>query len=95
MIPDVVLHQFSHQTIDGSPGRGQSLQHFRALFVIIQGPEYGFELADDFFGAIYQVYFFGGGMGHRARLPYGGIVHSGPVVCNISGDSNRTRENLP
>src|SRR5258708_7596857 len=64
VVADVVLHQFSHQTIDGSAGSGQALQHFRALFVIVQSPVYSFELADDFFGAVYQVEFFGGGVGH-------------------------------
>jgi hypothetical protein len=53
MIADVILLQFSHQTIDGSTGGGQALQHFRTLLVIIQGPEYSFELADDFLGAVY------------------------------------------
>ena len=54
----MILHQFSHQAIDGSAGSGEALQHFRALFVIIQGPENSFELADDFFGAVYEIYFF-------------------------------------
>jgi hypothetical protein len=53
MVADMILHQFSHQAIDGSAGSGQALQHFRALFVIIQGPVYSFELANDFLGAVY------------------------------------------
>jgi hypothetical protein len=69
VIADVIFHQLSHQTIDGAPGRGQALQHFRALFVLVQGSQHGFELANDFFCAVYQVYFFCGGVRHQARLP--------------------------
>ena len=64
MVADVVFHQLSHQAVDGPAGGGQALQHFRALFVIIQGPENSLELADDFFGAVYQINFFRGGVGH-------------------------------
>ena len=71
MIADVVLHQFSHQTIDGSPGGGQTLQHLRALLVIVQGSVYGFELADNLFRAVYQVDFFRGGVRHRQAYPKG------------------------
>jgi hypothetical protein len=60
VVADVILHQFSHEAIDGSAGSGEALQHFRALFVIIQGPMNGFELADDFFGAVNQIDFFCG-----------------------------------
>ncbi len=64
MVADVVFHQFSHQTVDGPASGGQALQHFRALLVIIQSPENSLELADDFFGAVYQINFFRGAMGH-------------------------------
>jgi hypothetical protein len=58
MVADVILHQFSHEAIDGSAGSSEALQHLRALFVIIQGPVYRFELADDFLCAVNQIYFF-------------------------------------
>jgi hypothetical protein len=72
MVTDVIFHQFSHQTVDGSAGGGEALQHFRALFVIIQGSEDGFELADDLFCAVYQINFFCGGMGHPGTPPQTG-----------------------
>jgi hypothetical protein len=58
VVADVIFHQFSHQTIDGSAGSRQALQHFRALFVIVQGSEYSLELANDFLCAVYQIDFF-------------------------------------
>lgn len=58
MVADVIFHQFSHQTVDRSTGSGKALQHFRALFVVIQGSEHAFELANDFFGAVHQIDFF-------------------------------------
>jgi len=66
MVADVVLHQLSHQTIDGSSGSGQALQHFRALFVLIQGPVHSFELADDLLGSVDEIGFSCGCMGHPA-----------------------------
>jgi len=64
MVADVILHQFGHQTIDSAAGGGEALQHFRALFVLIESAKHRFELADDFFGAVYQVRFLFGGVRH-------------------------------
>jgi hypothetical protein len=53
MVADVILHQFSHEAIDGSAGSGEALQHFRALFVIVQSSQDSFELANNLFCAVY------------------------------------------
>jgi hypothetical protein len=95
MVADVVLHQFSHQTIDRSPGSGQALQHFRALFVVIQGSEHSFELADDFFCAVYQVYLFGGCVGHRGTSTLRGYSTQQAVIVQRSWNARHSkRENI-
>ena len=58
MVEDVIFHEFAHQTVDGSAGSSETPKNFRALLVGIQSLENGFELPDDFLGAIHQVQLF-------------------------------------
>jgi len=58
MVADVVFHELAHQAIDGASGGRQSLQDVGALLIVIERAQDGFQLPDDFFGAIDEVQFF-------------------------------------
>ena len=58
VVSNVVFHQFAHEAVDGAACGRQTLQHFRALFILVEAAKDAFELADDFLGAVDQVQFF-------------------------------------
>ena len=58
VVADVVLHQFSHEAIDGAPRGGEALQDFAARLVLIEGAPDGFELPDNFLRAGDQIQLF-------------------------------------
>jgi hypothetical protein len=58
VIADVVFHQLTHETVDGTAGGGQTLERLGARFVFVEGAKDAFELADDFLGAGDEVEFF-------------------------------------
>jgi hypothetical protein len=66
VIEDVVLHELGHQAVDGAASSGQAVKHFGALLVLIEAFEDGFQLADDFLGAVDEIQFFSGRMRHFA-----------------------------
>jgi hypothetical protein len=60
VMPDVVFHEFGHETADRSASRGEALQDVDARGIFVQGALGGFDLAANFLGAIDQVQFFPG-----------------------------------
>ena len=74
VIADVVFHEFGHEAVDGAASGGEALESFGARFVLVEGAQDAFELADDFLGAVDEIEFFSGGVRHFGCLPYGGMV---------------------
>lgn len=58
VVTDVVLHQLGHQTVDGAARGGEALENVGAGCVVMEGPQDGFKLADNLFGAIDEVELF-------------------------------------
>ena len=74
VVADVVFHEFGHEAVDGAASGGEALEGFGARFVLVEGAQDAFELADDFLGAVNEVEFFAGSVRHFACLPYRGMV---------------------
>jgi len=60
VIEDVVLHQLTHEGIEGAASRGQALQDIGAMRVVLDGVEGGLQLANQFLGARNEVELFVG-----------------------------------
>jgi hypothetical protein len=58
VVADVVLHEFGHEAVNGTPGRRESLKNVRALFVVVESTQNGLELPDNLLCAIDKVQLF-------------------------------------
>jgi len=55
---NVVFHQLAHEAIDGAARGGEALKNVGAVRILFEGTLRGFELADDFLGAVDEIEFF-------------------------------------
>jgi len=58
VVADVVLHQFGHEAVDGSPCSREPLQDLRALLIVIESAQNGLQLADDLLRSVDKVQLF-------------------------------------
>jgi len=77
MVADVIFHQFGHEGVDGAASGGEALEDVGAVLFVIEAAQDTFELADDFLGAVDEVEFFSGSVGHSSltTLEGYGIKH--------------------
>lgn len=58
VVADMVFHEFRHEAVDGAASGGEALESLGARFMLVEGAQDAFELADDFLGAVDEVEFF-------------------------------------
>jgi hypothetical protein len=62
VMANVVFHQFGHQAVDRTANGRKALEDVSTGFVLIQGFENTFELADYLLGAVNEIELFSRGM---------------------------------
>lgn len=55
---DVILHQFTHEAVNGAANGGQTLQDIGAVGIFFEGTQHRFELSNNFLRSINQFKFF-------------------------------------
>jgi len=64
VVADVVFHEFGHEAVNGAASGGKPLQGVGARFVLVEGAQDAFQLADNFLGAVDEIQFFARSVRH-------------------------------